>query len=111
MTTSIGISLATTLLTRRSDTHQSDLTNYMPQSGAAYQNGLHSAQQALNNTFGQATSFFAAQSLLYQQLERQALNWAFVDVFRWLSLLCLLCVVLVWFLKKVKPGKAPEGVH
>jgi len=49
--------------------------------------------------------------LLYQQLERQALNWAFVDVFRWLSLLCLLCVVLVWFLKKVKPGKAPEGVH
>jgi len=108
---SIGISIATTLLTRRSDTHQSDLTNYMPQSGAAYQNSLHGAQQALTSTYGSANAFFAAQSLLYEQLTRQALNWAFVDVFRWLSLLCLLCVVLVWFLKKVKPGKAPEGVH
>ena len=104
-------SIATTLLTRRSDTHQSDLTNYMPQSGAAYQNSLHGAQQALNNTYGHANSLHAAQSTLYQQLQRQALSWAFVDVFRWLSLLCLLCVVLVWFLKKVKPGKAPEGVH
>jgi DHA2 family multidrug resistance protein len=108
---SIGISIATTLLTRRSDTHQNDLTNYMPQSGAAYQNSLHGAQQALNNTYGPANSFFAAQSTLYNQLTRQALNWAFVDVFRWLALLCLACVVFVWFLKKVKPGKAPAGAH
>jgi DHA2 family multidrug resistance protein len=108
---SIGISIATTLLTRRSDAHQSDLTNYMPQSGAAYQNSLHGAQQALTNTYGPANSFFAAQSTLYQQLTRQALNWAFVDVFRWLSILCLACVVFVWLLKKVKPGKAPAGAH
>ncbi len=108
---SIGISIATTLLTRRSDTHQSDLTNYMPQSGTAYQNSLHGAQQALTNTYGPANSFFAAQSTLYNQLIRQALNWAFVDVFRWLSILCLLCVAFVWLLKKVKPGKAPAGAH
>jgi len=108
---SIGISIATTLLTRRSDTHQSDLTNYMPQSGTAYQNSLNSTQQALNTTLGPANSHFAAQSTLYDQLTRQALNWAFVDVFRWLSILCFACVIFVWFLKKVKPGKAPEGVH
>jgi DHA2 family multidrug resistance protein len=108
---SIGISIATTLLTRRADTHQNDLTNYMPQSGAAYQNSLNSTQQALNTTLGPANSHFAAQSTLYDQLTRQALNWAFVDVFRWLSILCFACVIFVWFLKKVKPGKAPEGVH
>jgi DHA2 family multidrug resistance protein len=48
---------------------------------------------------------------LYQQLGQQALNWAFVDVFRWLSLLCFVCVGAVWLLKKVKPGKAPAGAH
>jgi DHA2 family multidrug resistance protein len=108
---SIGISIATTLLTRRSDAHQNDLTNYMPQSGAAFQNSLHGTQQALTSTYGQGNSFFAAQSELYLQLGRQALQWAFVDVFRWLSLLCFFCVGLVWFFKKVKPGKGPAGAH
>jgi DHA2 family multidrug resistance protein len=107
---SIGISIATTLLTRRSDAHQNDLTNYMPQSGTAYQNSLHSTQQALTTTFG-ANAAPAAQATLYQQLVRQALNWAFVDVFRWLSILCFACVFFVWFLKKVKAGKGPEGAH
>ncbi len=52
-----------------------------------------------------------AQGTLYNELQRQALNWAFVDVFRWLSLLCFFCIGIVWLFKKVKPGKAPEGVH
>jgi DHA2 family multidrug resistance protein len=108
---SIGISIATTLLTRRSDAHQNDLTNYMPQSGAAYENSLRSTTQALTNSFGSANAAYAAKTTLYDQLTRQALNWAFVDVFRWLSILCLACVLFVWLLKKVKPGKAPEGVH
>jgi DHA2 family multidrug resistance protein len=108
---SIGISIATVLLTRRTDAHQNELNNYNSTSGTAFQNSLHGAQQALNNTFGHANSLYAAQSTLYQQLQRQALSWAFVDVFRWLSLLCVVCIILVWFLQKVKPGKAPEGVH
>jgi DHA2 family multidrug resistance protein len=108
---SIGISIATTLLTRRSDAHQSELTNYVPQSGTAFQNSLHGAQQALTSSVGAANSLFPAQSTLYEQLQRQALQWAFVDVFRWLSIILFVCVIAVWFLKKVKPGKAPAGAH
>jgi DHA2 family multidrug resistance protein len=108
---SIGISIASTLLTRRSDAHQNDLTNYMPQSGSAFENSLRSSQSALSGYFGAAHTQMPAQVELYEQLGRQALQWAFVDVFRWLALLCFACVILVWFLKKVKPGKAPEGVH
>jgi DHA2 family multidrug resistance protein len=37
--------------------------------------------------------------------------WAFVDVFRWLSLLCAGCVIVVWFFKKVRPGRGPAGAH
>jgi DHA2 family multidrug resistance protein len=52
-----------------------------------------------------------AQATLYQELGRQAALWSFVDVFRWLSLLCAGCVAAVWLFKKVKPGKAPAGAH
>jgi DHA2 family multidrug resistance protein len=52
-----------------------------------------------------------ATAMLYRELQRQASNWAFVDVFRWLSLLCFFCVAAVWLLKKVKPGKGPAGAH
>ena len=114
---SIGISIASTLLTRRTDVHQNEILNSSPGliagqggsgGGGAF---LQSTQQALTNTFGEVNSRIPAQALLYQQLGRQALHWAFVDVFRWLSLLCLGCVFLVWFLKKVKPGKPPAGAH
>jgi DHA2 family multidrug resistance protein len=44
-------------------------------------------------------------------LQRQASEWAFVDVFRWLALLCFFSVAIVWTLKKVKPGKPPAGAH
>jgi DHA2 family multidrug resistance protein len=108
---SIGISIATTLLTRRAAAHQNDLTNSMPTSGLAYQNSVAGSQHFLANHVGPANAAYAAKASLYQQLGIQASYWSFVDVFRWLAILCLACVVLVWFLKKVKPGKAPAGAH
>jgi DHA2 family multidrug resistance protein len=108
---SIGISIATTLLTRRTDAHQNELTNYMPQSGLAYQNTLAGTQHFLANHVGKANAGYAAKASLYQMLGQQSAYWAFIDVFRWLSLLALACIVAVWFFKKVKPGKPPAGVH
>jgi DHA2 family multidrug resistance protein len=108
---SIGISIAQTLLTRRSAVHQNEIINSVPITGQQFQNSVAALQQALRGSFGKANTLAAAQGRLYQELGRQALNWAFVDVFRWLSILCFLCVVVVWFFKKVKPGKAPAGAH
>jgi DHA2 family multidrug resistance protein len=108
---SIGISIAQTLLTRRSAVHQNEIINSVPQTGQQFQNSLGSATQAVTGYFGKANALSPAQTMLYQQLQRQASNWAFVDVFRWLSLLCFFCVGIVWLFKKVKPGKAPAGAH
>jgi len=108
---SIGISVAQTLLTRRSAVHQNEILNSVPLSGREFQNSLGSAQQALTNSFGNNNTLAPAQATLYQQLGRQALLWSFVDVFRWLSLLCFFCVGIVWLFRKVKPGKAPAGAH
>ena len=108
---SIGISIASTLLTRRSDVHQNEIINSVPLTGQQFQNALGSMTQAVTGYFGKANAADPAQAALYQQLGRQATTWAFVDVFRWLSLLCFFCVAIVWFLKKVKPGKPPAGAH
>jgi MFS transporter, DHA2 family, multidrug resistance protein len=108
---SIGISVAQTLLTRRSAVHQNEILNSVPIAGREFQNSLSGAQQALTNSFGASNSLAPAQATLYQQLGRQASLWAFVDVFRWLSLLCFFCVGIVWIFKKVKPGKPPAGAH
>jgi DHA2 family multidrug resistance protein len=108
---SIGISIATTLLTRRSAVHQNEILNQVPQSGQAFENSVAHTQGALANQFGAANTLHPAQANLYSELGRQALSWAFVDVFRWLSLLCFFCIIIVWFFKKVKPGKGPAGAH
>jgi DHA2 family multidrug resistance protein len=113
---SIGISLAQTLLTRRTDVHQTEITNYVPAAGQQFQDAIQQTKGALTPFFGPANTGGVhnggpAPTMLYQQLGAQALNWAFVDVFRWLSLLCFLCVAAVWLLKKVKPGSGPAGAH
>jgi DHA2 family multidrug resistance protein len=108
---SVGISLAQTLLTRRADVHQNDLTNYVPRTGQQFQGSLGAARGALTGPFGPANTLHPAQALLYEQLGQQARLWAFVDVFRWLSILSFLCLGVAWMFKKVKPGKAPAGAH
>jgi MFS transporter, DHA2 family, multidrug resistance protein len=109
---SVGISVAQTLLTRRSDAHQNEIVNYVPQSGYWFEQ--HSA--TLRNYFSHLTNApnaaGAAMAQMYNQLGQQALLWAFVDVFRWMALLCFGCVGLVWLFKKVQPGrKPPAGAH
>ncbi|MGH9596435.1 MAG: DHA2 family efflux MFS transporter permease subunit [Edaphobacter sp.] len=108
---SIGISLASTLLTRRTDVHQNLIAGSVPRTGQNFQNSLAATTQALTGYFGKSNAKHPAEALLYQQLGRQALNWAFVDVFRWLSLLSFACIIIVWLFKKVKPGKGPAGAH
>jgi len=107
---SIGISIATTMLTRRADVHQNEITSWVPRTGP-YQTAVQNTQHSLTGYFGPTNSLLPAQTSLYQQLIRQASSWAFVDVFRWLSLLCFFCVIIVWFFKKVKAGKGPAGAH
>jgi DHA2 family multidrug resistance protein len=72
---------------------------------------VQAATHAFSGYFGAANALRPAQATLYMQLSRQAALWSFVDCFRWLSLLCGVCVAAVWLLKKAKPGKAPAGAH
>jgi DHA2 family multidrug resistance protein len=108
---SIGISIAQTLLVRRSDLHQNEITGYVSQTQYWFEQRISALTGYLTRHTAAPNAQHIAQQTLYQQLERQALLWSFVDVFRWMSLICFVCVILVWFFKKAKPGRAPAGVH
>jgi len=110
---SIGISLAATLLARRGSAHQSEMTNYMARSGMPFQSALQTQMNALATQFGSAHARYPAEVQLYHQLLYQATDWAFVDVFRWLALLCLSGAGIVWLFKRVQKGRPPAsaGAH
>ncbi|HSY02425.1 MAG TPA: DHA2 family efflux MFS transporter permease subunit [Acidobacteriaceae bacterium] len=108
---SIGISVAQTMLVRRSAVHQNQIINYVSQTQIWFEQQLSALTGYLSRHTAAPNAQHAAQQALYNELGQQSLLWAFVDVFRWMSLICFACVVLVWFFKKAKPGKAPVGVH
>ena len=108
---SVGISLAQTLLTRRTAAHQNDILNSVPQSGAVFEQRMRGLTAYLSHHTAPANAGAAAQGQIYSQLTAQALLWAFVDFFRWLALLCFFSVGLVWCFKKVQGAKPPAGAH
>jgi DHA2 family multidrug resistance protein len=108
---SIGISLASTMLTRHTAVHQNEILNSVPVTGRAFQNSLTGARHALSVSVGPANTLHPALTLLYGQLHQQAALWAFVDVLRGLSLLGFVCLGISWLFKKVQPGHAPPGAH
>ena len=108
---SIGISVAQTLLTRRSDFHQNQITNYVPRTQTWLQQQTSILSRPLGQDFNPANAMHSALARLYQELGQQALLWAFVDVFRWMALLAFGCVPLVWLFRKVKPGKKTVAAH
>jgi DHA2 family multidrug resistance protein len=109
---SIGISIAQTLLVRRSAAHQVQVGGSVSTTQYWFEQQLSGLTGYLTRHTAAPNAQHAAEGVLYQQLGQQSLLWAFVDVFRWMSLICFACVILVWFFRKVKPGaKAPVGVH
>jgi DHA2 family multidrug resistance protein len=108
---SVGISIAETLLVRRSDLHQTEVGANVTPTQPWLQHQINALTAYFSQHMSPSAAHAAAEGRIYQELGRQALLWSFVDVFRWMSLICFVCVILVWFFKKAKPGRAPAGVH
>lgn len=101
---SIGISAVTTMLARRAQQHQAVLIAHLTPYDAAFQERLHQLQNALGG-------MQQAYEAIYGVLVRQASLLAFIDNFRLLTLVCLLCVPLVFLLRRVRGGAGAAPVH
>jgi len=108
---SAGISISQTLLARRADLHQNQIAGSVARTQPWFQQQTSHLNSALGRFSSPANVAPESHGFLYRMLGRQALLWAYVDVFRWTAVLCFFCVFLVWLFKKAKQSHAPAGVH
>jgi DHA2 family multidrug resistance protein len=99
----IGISAVTTLLSRGSQGHQAVLVGHLTPYEPVFRERFHTLEGALGSR--------GAYAAIYGTLVQQATLLAFVDIFRYLTLVCLLCVPLVFLLKRVRGGGGGPPAH
>jgi DHA2 family multidrug resistance protein len=101
---SIGISLASTMLVRRMAFHQAGIAASAPLTGVWFQHYSRQMAGHFAQHLGPAQGQAGALAAMYMQLERQALLWSFVDVFRWTALVAFGAGLVVWLLRRITHG-------
>jgi DHA2 family multidrug resistance protein len=101
---SVGISAITALVSRGAQTHQALMVGKLGQYNPVFSTQLLKIQSALTTQIGPAAAHDRSYGLMYQTLQQQASLWSYVDLFRLLVVVCLLCVPLVFLFKKPKGG-------
>jgi MFS transporter, DHA2 family, multidrug resistance protein len=109
---SVGIAMATTALIRRADLYQTNLSANLSPSGAVLQQRSAMIAHYLAPHIGPAGARPGSFGLIYGLMQQQAALLAYVDVFRWTTILALICAAATWMFKKpAKLAAPPEGVH
>lgn len=107
---SVGISAVTTMLIRDAQAHQAYMVAHLTPGDIAFGLRTQSLLRFLEGHFGPVDAAHRAEALVYGELQRQAGLWAFVNNFRLLALICLVCAGSVVLFKKVRRRK-PMAVH
>jgi DHA2 family multidrug resistance protein len=105
---SVGISAITTLVARGTQTHQALLVGQMSQYNPVFNEQIAKVQAALTPQIGSVAAHDQAYGLTYQTLLQQSALGSYVDQFRMLVIVCLLCVPLVFLFRK--PARRPGSV-
>src|ERR1700719_432065 len=102
---SVGISVVTTLLDRRSQVHMTDLASNLSQSNPALQNTLRGAAAAMRaHGASDAGATQQAYALVQGAIGRPATMLAYIDCFWFLGVAILAMVPMVFLMKKSRPG-------
>jgi len=107
---SVGIAMVTTMVARGSQAHQATLVTHLTPLDPAFQSRLQEMEATLAQQVTAAQAHVMAPGAIYKSLLQQSSLLAFVDDFRWLSLLCFLSIAVVLFFKKVSV-KGSVSVH
>jgi DHA2 family multidrug resistance protein len=108
---SIGISVVTTMLARRAQVHQTNLSANVHAGSAKMHAMLNGMQQML---MGRGSSAWLAarqaQGMVAGMVDQQATVMAYIDCFWLLGIAALTMIPFVFLMKRVKPG-GPMAVH
>ena len=95
----IGTSIATTMIARFSQAHQSMMVEHLNYTNEAFNERIY----ALSADFSSFVDSVSAQSMaygtLYRELLTQARLWGYIETFRYFALATFLLIPLLYFLK------------
>jgi DHA2 family multidrug resistance protein len=102
---SVGISVVTTMLDRRSQLHLNNLSGHLSRSNPALQARIKALGQLMQfHGAGPAGSSPAPWAIVQGAIARQAAMLAYIDCFWFLGMAILAMVPMVFLIKKSKPG-------
>ena len=90
---SVGIASLVAMNLRRAQVHQVSLVSNLTQTNVLFQERLAGLSATLGD-LGLPSSLQAAYQMVYGTVQRQALLLSFLDVFRFLVMVCLVCIPL-----------------
>jgi MFS transporter, DHA2 family, multidrug resistance protein len=100
----------TTYLARDAQSHQATMVAHMTPYHTSFTQRLSETQHYLMTYFSPPEALQKAYGLLYGTLVKQATLLAYIDNFRLLAILSVLCVPTVLLFKKVKIKNGPIAV-
>ncbi len=102
---SVGISVVTTLLDRRTQVHINDMSRNLNPGNPAFLAMIQGAARAMQaHGASAAAATQRAYALIQATVQRQATMLAYIDCFWFLGVAILLMVPTVFLMKKSKPG-------
>src|SRR5262249_1058963 len=103
---SVGTSMVTTMIARRSQYHQTVLVGNTTLQNPTFLERVNSLSSTLTHSgLGPVEAHGLAHERLYQEAQRQATTLAYIDTFWILAVLSAIMFVLSFALKKNEPGK------
>ena len=110
MGSSVGTSLVTTLIARRSQFHQEILIDYTRSDNPNFQNAVNGlGQRFAHSGLGTHEAQMQAYARLYQGTQAQAASLAYIDTFMVLAVGAAIMFFLSFVLKKNDPGGGGES--
>ena len=106
---SIGISFVNTVATRHAETHRQELAASLTGMSLVVQSYIASQTVSMQRHVGPLVASRRAYSSLQTLLENDATLWGYIDDFKYLAILCALCVFAVMFLKRTEGAGEPAG--
>ena len=101
----------TTMLARGAQVHQAAMVSHLTPYDPAFQQRLHDSAAAFAARGNAMTATQQAYDAIYQTLLGQATLSAYIDNFKLLAFLCLLCIPAALLFKRVKAGKQVPAMH
>jgi len=108
----IGIAFVTTLITRRSQSHQGTLVDHVSNYNPAFMSqlvGLTTTFQRAGATSLEATH--KALSMVYRQVQQQAVTLAYIDALKALGIATAAMLPLLLLVRRPRAQGAPVGGH